>query len=165
MDFMSELLRTMKNCDTTWVIVDRLAKSAHFILMRLDYPLERLEKLYIKRIVSSHGIPSSIVSDRDLRFTSRFMESFKMDLYMKLHLSSAYHPQIDGRIERIIQSLEDLLRACVLEQGRAWDSFLPLIEFTYNNTFLLSIRMAPLRHCMVEGVGHLCIGMSQESVL
>lgn len=75
MNFLSGLLRTVNNYDTTWVVVDRLTKSAHFILMRLDYPLERLVKLYIKRIVSLHDIPFSIVFDRDLRFTSRFSES------------------------------------------------------------------------------------------
>ena len=72
MDFVSGLLRTVKKCDIIWVIMDRLTKSAHFILMRLDYPLGRLEKLYIEKIVSLHGILSSIVFDRDLRFTSRF---------------------------------------------------------------------------------------------
>ena len=109
----------MNNCNTTWVIVDRLTKSAHFISMRLDYLLERLVMLYIERIVSSHEILSSIVSGRDLRFTSRFWESLQMDLGTKLHLSSSYHPQTDGQAERTIQSPEELLRACVLEQGGA----------------------------------------------
>lgn len=72
MYFVSGLLRTVKNCDIIWVIVDRLMKSAHFIIMRLGYPFERLAKLYIERIISLHGIPFNIASDRDLRFTSRF---------------------------------------------------------------------------------------------
>ena len=90
-----------------------------------------------------HGIPSSIVSDRDPRFTSRFWESLHKALGTKLHLSSAYHPQTDGQSERTIQSLEDLLRACVLERKESWDKVLPLIEFTYNNSFHASIGMAP----------------------
>ena len=90
-----------------------------------------------------HGIPSSIVSDRDPRFTSKFWEGLQRALGTKLRLSSAYHPQTDGQTERTIQSLEDLLRACVLEKGGAWDCYLPLIEFTYNNSFHSSIGMAP----------------------
>ena len=93
------------------MIVDRLTKSAHFIPIRMDYPLERLAELYIEKIVSLHGIPSSIVSDRDPRFTSKFWEGLQRALGTKLRLSSAYHPQTDGQTERTIQSLEDLLRA------------------------------------------------------
>jgi len=83
------------------------------------------------------------VSYRDLRFTSKFWESLQATLGTKLGLSSAYHPQTDGQTERTIQSLEDLLRACVLEQGVSKVECLPLIEFTYNNSFHSSIRMAP----------------------
>ncbi|CAJ2645092.1 unnamed protein product [Trifolium pratense] len=103
----------------------------------------KLAEIYMEQIVKLHGIPSSIVSDRDPRFTSRFWESLQEALGTKLRLSSAYHPQTDGQSERTIQSLEDLLRACVLEQGVSWDSCLPLIEFTYNNSFHSSIGMAP----------------------
>ena len=90
-----------------------------------------------------HGVPSSIVSNRDPRFTSDFWTSLQDALGSKLKLSSTYHPQTDGQSERTIQSLEDLLRACVLEQKGTWDSLLPLIEFTYNNSFHASIGMAP----------------------
>ena len=90
-----------------------------------------------------HGVPFSVVSDRDLRFTSDFWKSLQDALGSKLKLSSAYHPQTDGQTERTIQSLEDFLRACVLEQGGTWDSCLPLIWFTYNNSFHSSIGMAP----------------------
>ena len=94
-------------------------------------------------IVNLHGIPLSIVSDRDLRFTSKFWTGLQNAFDTKLKLSSTYHPQTDGQTARAIQSLEDLLRACVLEQGGSWDSHLPLIEFTYNNSFHKSIWMAP----------------------
>ena len=99
--------------------------------------------MYVSEIVRLHDVPSSIVFDRDPRFTSRFWESLYKALGTKLRLSSTYHPQTDGQTERTIQSLEDHLRACVLEQRGSWDSFLPLIEFTYNNSFLSSISMAP----------------------
>src|ERR1051325_1737872 len=125
MDFVSGFPRTAKNCDSIWVIVDRLTKSTHFILIRMDYPMERLVELYVKKIVSLHGIPSSIVSDRDPRFTSNFWTRLQEALGTKLRLISAYQPQTDDQTKRMIQSLEDLLRACVLEKGGAWDSYLP----------------------------------------
>jgi hypothetical protein len=111
--------------------------------MKINHSMQRLAEMYIEEIVKLHGIPSSIVSDRDPRFTSRFWKSLQDALGTKLRLSSAYHPQTDGQTERTIQSLEDLLRACVLDQGGSWDSHLPLIEFTYNNSFHASIGMAP----------------------
>ena len=125
------------------MIVDRLTKSAHFIPIDITYSMERLAEIYIRVIVKLHGVPLSIVSDRDPRFTSRFWENLQKAFGSKLRLSSAYHPQTDGQTERTIQSLEDLLRACVLEQGGVWDSYLDLIEFTYNNSFHASIGMAP----------------------
>ena len=91
MDFVSGLPRTLSNCEAIWVVVDRLTKCAHFIPMRMDYSMERLAKLYIERIVCLHGILSSIVSDRDPRFTSRFWEGLQSALGTKLRLSSAYH--------------------------------------------------------------------------
>ncbi len=72
MDFVMGLLRTQKSHDVVWVIVDRLSKSTHFLPIRMDYSLERLAKMYIDEIVRLHGVPVSIVSDRDPRFTSRF---------------------------------------------------------------------------------------------
>ena len=143
MDFVVGLPRTPANHDSVWVIIDRLTKSAHFIPINIRYSLEKQTQLYIKEVVRLHGIPLSIVSDRDPQFTSRFWQSLHEALGTKLRLSSAYHPQTDGQSERTIQSLEDLLRACVLEHKGSWDGFLPLIEFTYNNSFHASIGMAP----------------------
>jgi len=93
--------------------VDGLTKFAHFLLIKIKYSLEKLTELYIREIVRLHGVPTSIVSDRDLRFTSKFWGSLHQALGTKLHLSSAYHPQTDGQSERTIKSLEDLLRPCV----------------------------------------------------
>ena len=143
MDFVTGLPNTVKGYDSIWVIVDRLTKSAHFIPINITYPVAKLAEIYVSVIVKLHGIPMSIVSDRDPRFTSEFWKSLQVSLGSKLRLSSAYHPQTDGQTERTIQSLEDLLRSCVLEQGGSWDTYLPLIEFTYNNSFHSSIGMAP----------------------
>lgn len=122
--------------------------------------------MYIEKIVSLHGIPSSIVSERDLRFTKRFWESLHKVLGTKLCLSSTYHSQPNGQTKRTIQSIEDLLRACMLEQIGAWDNFLLMIEFTYNNSFHLSIGMAPFealygRKCRIP----LCWFESGEGVV
>ena len=143
MDFVVGLPKSLTGFDSIWVIVDRLSKSAHFIPIKITYPMQRLAEVYIEQIVRLHGVPSSIVSDRDPRFTSKFWESLQRAMGTKLRLSSAYHPQTDGQSERTIQSLEDLLRAYVLEQGVSWSECLSLVEFTYNNSFHSSIGMAP----------------------
>jgi hypothetical protein len=94
-------------------------------------------------IVRLHGVPLSIVSDRDPRLTSRFWRAFQRELGTDLRFSTAYHPQTDGQSERTIQTLEDMLRACVLDFGGSWEDHLALIEFTYNNSYHSSIQMAP----------------------
>jgi len=109
----------------------------------MRYPLEKMAQLYIKEVVKLHGIPTSIVSDRDPRFVSKFWQELHQALGTKLKLSSAYHLQTDGQSERTIQSLEDLLRACAMEYKGSWDQLLPLVEFTYNNSHHSSIGMAP----------------------
>ncbi|XP_058762909.1 uncharacterized protein LOC131636300 [Vicia villosa] len=134
-DFVTGVPHTARGFDAIWVVVDRLTKSAHFIPINISFPLVKLAEIYIKIIVKLHGVPLSIVSDRDPRFTSEFWKSLQEALGSKLKLSLAYHPQTDGQSERTIQSLEDLLRTCVLEKGGAWDTHLPLIEFTYNNSY------------------------------
>jgi len=131
MDFVGALSKVVEGFDSIWVIVDRLTKSAHLVPIKTGMTVARLADIYIEQIVRLHGIRSRLVLDRDLRFTSKFWESLQAALGTKLRLSSAYHPQTDGRTE----SLEDLLRACVLEQGVSWVECLPLIKFTYNNSF------------------------------
>ena len=99
MNFVFGLPRTSHNYDTIWVIVDRLTKSSHFIPINKKYKFEKLTKLYIKEVVKLHGVPSSIVSDKDLHFTSRFWKSLQKAMGMKLKLSSTYHLQADGQME------------------------------------------------------------------
>ncbi|KAI3747349.1 hypothetical protein L6452_09803 [Arctium lappa] len=143
MDFVTGLPRSPKGHDAIWVIVDRLTKSAHFLPIMEAYPLEKLAKLYIDEIVSRHGVPSSIVSYRDARFTSKFWKSLQRELGLQLILSTAYHPQTDGQSERTIQTLEDMLQACVIDFKGSWETHLPLIEFSYNNSYHASIQVAP----------------------
>ncbi|GKB88663.1 putative reverse transcriptase domain-containing protein, partial [Tanacetum coccineum] len=117
MDFVTKLPRTSSGHGTIWVIVDQLTKSAHFLPMREDYKMDRLATLYLNEIVARHGIPILIISDRDSRFTLRFWITMQEPLGTKLDMSTAYHPQTDGQSERTIQTLEDILRACVLDFG------------------------------------------------
>ncbi|KAI3829670.1 hypothetical protein L1987_03798 [Smallanthus sonchifolius] len=143
MDFITKLPRTSSGYDSIWVIIDRLTKSAHFLPIREDYRVKKLARIYIDEIVSHHGVPLNIISDRDARFTSRFWQSLQTAFDTRLDLSTAYHPQADGQTERTIQTLEDMLRACVIDFGGNWDSHLSLIEFSYNNSYHTSINMAP----------------------
>ena len=143
MDFVVGLPRCQSGYDEIWVIVDRLTKSAHFLPMKNSDSIEKFAELYVKEIVRLHGTPVSIVSDRDPWFTSRFWPSLHRALGTRLHFSTAFHPQTDGQSERTIQTLEDMLRACVLEFKGIWDRHLPLMEFSYNNSYQSSIEMAP----------------------
>ncbi|GJV98876.1 putative reverse transcriptase domain-containing protein [Tanacetum coccineum] len=143
MDFVTKLPRTSYGHDAISVIMDRLTKSAHFLPMREDYKMDRLARLYLNEIVARHGVPILIISDRDSRFTSRFWQSMQEALGTRLDMSTAYHPQTDGQSERTIQTLEDMLRACVLDFGGSWDVHLPLVEFSYNNSYHSSVRCAP----------------------
>ncbi|KAJ9538003.1 hypothetical protein OSB04_030736 [Centaurea solstitialis] len=143
MDFVTKLPRTPKGFDAIWVIVDRLSKSAHFLPINETYSLDKLVRLYVNEIVTRHGIPLSIVSDRDSRFTSSFWKSFQRVMGSELKFSTAYHPQTDGQSERTIQTLEDMLRACAIDFSGSWEAHLPLIEFAYNNSYHASIQAAP----------------------
>ncbi|GJR01911.1 putative reverse transcriptase domain-containing protein [Tanacetum coccineum] len=143
MDFVTSFLRRLKAMDTIWVIVDRLTKSAIFTPMRETDPLDKLARLYLKEVVTRHGIPVSIICDRDPRFASNFWRSLQNALGTNLDMSTAYHPQTDGQSERTIQTLEDMLRACAIDFGKGWVNHLPLVEFSYNNSYHASIKAAP----------------------
>ncbi|KAA3470270.1 DNA/RNA polymerases superfamily protein [Gossypium australe] len=143
MDFVSGLPTSPKKKDASWVIVDWLTKSEHFIPVRMDYSLDRLAELYVSKIVRLHGVPVSVISERDPLFTSQFWNKLQEALGTQLHFSTAFHPQTDSQSEQVIQILDDRLRCCVLEFEGNWEKYLPLIEFAYNNSYQSSIKMAP----------------------
>lgn len=143
MDFVTGLPRTRTGKDTIWVVVDRLTKSAHFMPMKVTASMDELVKMYMDIIVRLHGVPVSIVPDRDTRFVSRFWKSFNQAMGTTVTLSTAYHPQTDGQSERTIQTLEDMLRACILDFKGSWIDYLMLVEFSYNNSYQASLGMAP----------------------
>lgn len=142
-DFVMGLPRTKQGYDAIWVVVDRLTKVAHFLPIRSTYSMEKLAELYIKEIVRLHGVPMCIISDRDARFRSRFWTAFQRAMGTKLNFCTTAHPQTDGQSERTIQTLEDMLRACVLDFGGSWIDSLPLVEFAYNNSYQATIGMPP----------------------
>ena len=143
MDFVTGLPRSQAGHDAIWVIVDRLTKSAHFIPIHTTWTGEKLAQVYLDEIVRLHGVPTSIVSDRDTRFVSHFWRSLQDALGTRLDFSTAFHPQSDGQSERTIQTLEDMLRACVIDFQGGWSQHLPMAEFAYNNSYQASIKMAP----------------------
>ncbi|GKE46282.1 putative reverse transcriptase domain-containing protein [Tanacetum coccineum] len=120
MDFITKLPKSSQGFDTIWVIVDRLIKSAYFLPIRENDQLDKLA-----------------------RFTSNFWKSFQKALGTDISMSTVYHPETDGQSERTIQTLEDMLRACVIDLGKGWVKHLPLAEFSYNNSYYASIKAAP----------------------
>ena len=113
----------------------------------------------MQEIIRLHGVPVSIVSDRDIRFLSQFWQSLQISLGSKLKFSTAYHPQTDGKSKRTIQVLEDMLQACVMDFKRFWEDHLHLVEFSYNSNYQASIQMTPFEAYMDESVDHRCAGM------
>ena len=115
MDFVVGLPRTVFRQDAIWVIVDRFSKVSHFILISMTYSMDKLAALYIKEIVRLYGVPVSIISYKDARFISRYLERVQRALGTSLKFSTTFHHQTDGQSERTIQILEYMLRACVMD--------------------------------------------------
>jgi hypothetical protein len=135
MDFIVGLPLTARKKDSIWVIVDRLTKTAHFIVVHTTYSVQQYAELYIDQIVRLHGIPKTIISHRETQFVARFWEQLHECLGTKLIRSSSYHPQTDGQTKRINQILEDMLRASILHFDKSWDKCLSLADFSYNNSY------------------------------
>jgi len=143
MDFITGFPRTKRGNNAIFVVVDRLSKVAHFLPVRESITASQLADLYISRIVSLHGVPLEINSDRGSLFTSRFWESFQNAMGTRLSFSTAFHPQSSGQVERVNQILEDMLRASVISFGMNWEKCLPFAEFAYNNSYQASLGKAP----------------------
>ena len=161
MDFMTRLPRGKKGNDAIWVVVDRLTKSALFLLMKMTDLVDKLAKLYIDEVIRLHGVPISIISDRDPRFTSRLWPNLQWAMGTKLNLSTTFHPQMDGQSKRTIQTLEDLLRSRVLLEGIErischWWSLLIIIAIK------LLLVWLHMKHCMGRNVVRQFVGRKWE---
>jgi len=126
-----------------WVIVDRFSKMAHFIPLRTEEHIKELALTFVKEIWRLHGLPESIVSDRDIRFTSKFWTSLMQLLQVKLNLSTTFHPESDGQTERVNQTLEQYLRSYCSYQQDDWVSLLPFAEHAYNTSMSESTKASP----------------------
>ena len=145
MDFIIGLPLTQQGHDSIWVIVDCVTKSAHFVSVNTKYHARMYAELYVSQVVRLHGVPRTIISDWGPQFIARFWEHLHKALGTKLIRSSAYHLQTSGQTERVNQILEDMLRACVVSSKGSWEKWLPLMEFSYNNSYQESIKMAPFK--------------------
>jgi hypothetical protein len=142
MDFIVGLPMTARKFDSIWVIVDRLSKSTHFIPINTNDKVQKYVEIYITHVLCLHKVLKMIISDWGSQFVARFWEQLHASLRTHLIHSSAYHPQTGGQTERVNQILEDMLRACVLEHQESWDQNLPWAEFSYNNSYQESLKMA-----------------------
>jgi Chromo (CHRromatin Organisation MOdifier) domain/Integrase zinc binding domain len=143
MDFITHLLLMPQGFDAITVIVDRFTKWAHFIPSKMTDNAEDVAYIFIREVIRHHGIPSDIVSDRDTRFTSRFWTALTKMLGIQRCLSSSYHPETDGQTERTNRTLEELLRNYIRHDQTDWDTWLPIVEYAYNDTQHASMGMMP----------------------
>ncbi|KAL8441822.1 hypothetical protein Emed_007471 [Eimeria media] len=145
MDFITALPMTSNGNDAIRVVVDRLSKMAHFIPLPVTATAQDVATLFIREVVRFHGVPSSIITDRDARFVSQFWKDFTSRLDIQRCLSSAFHPQTDGQTERTNQTLERLLRSFIQTDQSQWEPLLAPLELAYNTTPSSSTGLSPFQ--------------------
>ena len=144
MDFV-EGLPMSDGADTIMVVVDRFTKFAHFVPLRHPFHAPQVAKAFWDNVVKLHGIPTSIVSDRDKVFTSNLWKQLFAGAGTKLPYSTTYHPQMDDQSKRMNQCMEMYLRCAVHDAPRQWRRWLPMAEFWYNSTFHASLNCTPFK--------------------
>jgi hypothetical protein len=143
MDFITGFPRTSKQHDAIMVVVDKLTKDAHFIPMKTTHKETNVADIYMREVACLHGIPKTIVSDRDPKFTSKFWKGLFKGFGTNLNFNTTYHPEYDGKTKRVNQVIEDMLRMYVMEKPSKWEDYLHLVEFSYNNGYQASLKMSP----------------------
>ena len=135
MDFITVLPRMTKKHDSIMVVVDKLTKVAHFVPVNTMYTTINIAEIFMKEIAKLHGIPRTIVLDRDTKFTSNFWRVLFKGFGININFSTTYYPQTDGKMERVNQIIEDILRMYVMDKPSKWDDYLHLVEFAYSNGY------------------------------
>jgi transposase InsO family protein len=143
MDFIIGLPRTSKQHDSIMVVVEKLTKATHFIPLNTTHKVTDVADIFMREVAQLHGISKTIVSDRDPKFTSNFWKGLFKGFRTNLKFSTTYHPESDGKIERVNRVIEDILRMYVMEKPSKWEYYLHLVEFAYNNGYQTSLKMSP----------------------
>ena len=142
-DFITGLPRMNKKHDSIMVVVEKLTKATHFVPVKTMHIMANIAKIFMKEIARLHGIPRTIISDRDTKFTSNLWRGLFKGFGRNLNFSTTYHPRTDGKTERVNRIIEDMLRMYVMDKPSKWEDYLHLVEFAYNNGYQASLRMSP----------------------
>jgi hypothetical protein len=142
MDFITGLPNSTKKNNVIMVMMEKLSNSSHFIPVKSTCKSIDIENIFMKDIFRLHGMPKEILSNRDTKFSSRFSKSLMVGFETKLLFSTIYRPQIYGKTERVNQIVEDMLRMHAMHQPKKWEDYLPLVEFSYNNSYQESLKMS-----------------------
>jgi hypothetical protein len=142
MDFITKFPRTSKQHDAIMVVVDKLTKVAHLIPMKVTHKETNVADIYMWEVACLHGIPKTFVSEKYPKFTSMFWKGLFKGFKINLNFNTTYHPETDGKPERVNQVIEDMIRMYVMEKPYKWEYCLHLVEFSYNNGYKASL-MSP----------------------
>jgi hypothetical protein len=143
MDFITKFPKTSKQHDAIMVVVDKLTKASHFIPMKVTRKETNVDDIYMREVACFHGIPKTILSDRDSKFTSKLWKGLFKGFRTNMNFSATYHPETDGKKKRVKQVIEDMLRMYVMEKPSKWEYYLHLVEFSYKNGYQASLKMSP----------------------
>jgi hypothetical protein len=143
MDFITKQPRNRKQHDSIMVLVDKITKVSHFIPINITHKATNIVDIYLKEINRLLGIPKTIVSKRDPKFTSKFWKGLFKGFGTNMHFSTTYHPESDGQTERVNQVIEGMLRMYVMDKPSKWEDYIHLVEFYYNNGYQSSLKMSP----------------------